>query len=138
MLSQKLLAESKRVNVVLDTNFFIDMFRFKIGFDEIENVVRAPCNFIMVHQSIDELRRLETKYARVGLNFIDTGKIVLVDAPGTTADDAITHLASSSKRKGNDKGFVFATNDAKLRKKIKGLGARVIYLRARKHLEMTN
>jgi rRNA-processing protein FCF1 len=33
---------------------------------------------------------------------------------------------------------IVATNDAELRKRIKALGSKVIYLRARKHLEITN
>ena len=124
--------------IILDTNFLIDLFRFKLDFDEIEDVAGAPCVFLMIRQSVDELKRTKTKYAKVGLSFIDSGKIKIVSAPGRTADDAIMSLLKIAKRKKEIKSIAVATNDAKLRKKIKTLGVKIIYLRARKHLEMIN
>jgi len=124
--------------IILDTNFLVDLFRFRRSFDEIEDVVGAQCVFLVVRQSVDELKRMKNKYAKVGLSFIDSGRIKIASAPGRTADDAIMSLLKKAKRKKEIKSIAVATNDAKLRKKIKTLGVKIIYLRARKHLEMIN
>jgi len=124
--------------IILDTNFLVDLFRFKLGFDEIEDAVGAPCVFLIVRQSIDELKGMKNKYAKVGLVFIDSGKIKLISSAGRTADDAIMSLLKNAKKKKEIKKIAVATNDAKLRKRIKTLGVKVIYLRARKHLEIMN
>jgi len=124
--------------ILLDTNFLMDLFRFKLSFDDIEDVVGGPCSFIVVGQSINELKRMKSKYAKVGLSFIDSGKIKIVGAPGRTADDAIMSFLKSAKKRKEIKKTAVATNDVKLRKRIKALGVRVIYLRAKKHLEIIN
>jgi len=128
----------KKLNVILDTNFLVDLFRFRVGLDEIEAVAGAPCAFLMVRQSVDELKRMKNKYAKVALGVIDSGKIKVVNASGRTADDAIMSLLRIVKIKKEIKKFAVATNDAKLRKRVKDLGVKVIYLRARKHLEIIN
>jgi len=128
----------KSLNVILDTNFLVDLFRFRVSLDEIEDVAGGPCAFLMVRQSVDELKKMKNKYAKVGLGFIDSGKIKIVSALGRTADDAIMSLLKSAKRKKEIKSIVVATNDAKLRKRVNALGVKVIYLRARKHLEIIN
>lgn len=126
------------LDVILDTNFLIDLFRFKLSFDDIEDVAGGRCTFLISWQSVDELKRIKNKYAKVGLSFIDMGKIRAVSAPGRTADDAIMALLKGAKKKKVIKKTAVATNDAKLRKRIKALDVRVIYLRARKHLEIIN
>lgn len=126
------------LDVILDTNFLIDLFRFKLSFDDIEDVAGGHCTFLISWQSVDELKRIKNKYAKVGLSFIDMGKIRAVSAPGRTADDAIMALLKGAKKKKVIKKTAVATNDAKLRKRIKALDVRVIYLRARKHLEIIN
>jgi len=127
------------VNVILDTNFFVDMFRFKISFDDIEDVVGQKCKFWMVGQSVKELKRIRKKEAKIALVIMEnivSGRtkdrrfgVIKTNKRFASADDAIISLIKQ-------RSFIVATNDAKLRKKIKALGTRVIYLRARKHLEI--
>ncbi len=120
--------------IILDTNFLIDLFRFRLGFDDIIDIVGAPCVFLMVQQSIGELKKIKDKYAKLGLKFIDSSKIKVVSASGQTADDAIISFLKNNKK--DIKNIFVATNDAKLRKRIHTLGVKVIYLRARKYLEI--
>jgi len=125
----------KTFKVVLDTNFLIDLFRFKTGFDEVEDALGGRCTFVMVSQSEAELRRLADVSAKVGAGFVDSGKIGVVKAGRATeksADEAIVELAGKLAP-----DAVVATNDAKLRKRIKASGVRTIYLRARKRLEVS-
>lgn len=121
-------------SIILDTNFLVDLFRFRLGFDEIIDIVGAPCVFLMVHQSVNELKRMKDRYAKVGLSFIDSSKIKVLSVPGQTADDAIISFLKNNKK--DIKNIFIATNDAKLRKRIHTLGVKVIYLRARKYLEI--
>jgi rRNA-processing protein FCF1 len=125
----------KTFKVVLDTNFLIDLFRFKTGFDEVEDALGGHVELFMVSQSEAELRRLADVSAKVGAGFVDSGKISVVKAGRATeksADEAIVELAGKLAP-----DAVVATNDAKLRKRIKASGVRTIYLRARKRLEVS-
>ncbi len=155
MTKKKATTEKKRalnriVNVILDTNFFIDMFRFKISFEDIEDVLQAKCNFWIVEQTIKELKNTKAKEAKIALIIIEdiiSGKgeyekkigILKIGGKAKNTDDAIISLISTlQKRSVLDLSFenlAIATNDIKLRGKIKKLGIKVIYLRARKHLE---
>jgi len=126
---------AKNFNVVLDTNFVVDLFRFRLGFDDVEDALGGNCGFFMVEQSVAELRRLKNVNAKVGAGFVDSGKIKVVRAGRAgekSADEAIAELAGKRMP-----GMVVATNDKKLRKRIKASGARTIYLRARKRLEVS-
>ena len=125
----------KTFKVVLDTNFLIDLFRFKLGFDQVEDALCGNCEFFMVSQSVAELRRVADVSAHVGASFVDSGRIGVVKAGRATeksADEAIVELAGKLAP-----DAAVATNDAKLRKRIKALGVRTIYLRARKRLEVS-
>jgi rRNA-processing protein FCF1 len=125
----------KTFKVVLDTNFLIDLFRFKTGFDEVEDALGGHVELFMVSQSEAELRRLSDVSAKVGAGFVDSGKIGVVKAGRATeksADEAIVELVGKWSP-----DVVVATNDGKLRKRIKASGVRTIYLRARKRLEVS-
>lgn len=139
--------KNERIKIILDTNFLIDLFRFKIGFDEIEDTVGCNCVFLMVKQSINELNGIKNKYAMLGLKFVECRKIRVLETVGKNADEVILRFFEKTKFRENKeksnlknaqdlKNFIVATNDAKLRKKIKDTGTRTIYLRARKHLEL--
>jgi rRNA-processing protein FCF1 len=124
----------KPKKVLLDTNFIIDLFRFKIDFSMIEELLGARCSLLMVKQSAKELSKIGDKYAKVALEFLGLGRIGIVSAPGSTADDAIISYAVAQNDK---KDFFVATNDIRLRKRLKESDVRVIYIRARKHLRIT-
>ena len=126
---------AKNFNVLLDTNFVVDLFRFRLGFDDVEDALGGNCEFLMVEQSVAELRRLKNVNAKVGAGFVDSGKIRVAKAGRAgekSADEAIAELAERRMP-----GMVVATNDKKLRKRIKASGVRTIYLRARKRLEVS-
>ena len=147
-------------NVIFDTNFFVDMFRFKVSFEDVEDLVGTDCNFWVAEESVAELRKLKVKGAKIALQMIEDKEkaeevlgrpvgILRIDKNVANADEAIITLIKERKelshsdkikkdREAKKKvmNFVVATNDAKLRKQIKTLGTKVIYLRARKHLEI--
>lgn len=145
------MKKKRNIDVILDTNFFVDMFRFKVSFDDIEDVVGSNCKFWLIEQSIRELKNMRIKEAKIALVIIDEMlsensayekrvKVLKTDGRFKSADQAIISLIEQLKS-GPALGLSFkrtvvATNDAKLRKKIKALDTRVIYLRARKRLEI--
>lgn len=151
------MGDKKLKDVILDTNFFVDMFRFRVGFDDIEDAVKGRCRFWVTEQSVKELKSVHIKEAKIALaviggamrskvgagDEIETGTVVKLLRTGeksADADDAIISLVERLRNapvKGMSlEGLFVATNDARLRKRIKALGSRVIYLRARKHLEV--
>ena len=121
--------------VIVDTNFLVDLFRFGTGFEQMEDALGGHAELYMVSQSVAELRRLAVPSAQVGASFVDSGRIGVVKAGRATeksADEAIVELVGKWRP-----GVVVATNDEKLRKRVKSLGVRTIYLRARKRLEVS-
>jgi rRNA-processing protein FCF1 len=132
------------MQVILDTNFLVDMFRFKITLAHVEDLLNEPCEFFITQQNIRELKRLKSKEAKIALSVLesdDAGKTMLGKRIGviTTksrtgyADDAIV----SHVKKERKKGFVVATNDSSFRKRLKPLGIRTIFLRAKKFIEIS-
>jgi len=121
--------------VIVDTNFLVDLFRFRLGFEAVEEALGGRCEYVMVSQSVAELKRLTAENGAVGASFIKSGKIAVVAAGRATeksADEAIVELVKKWMP-----DAVVATNDEKLRKRVKAMGARTIYLRARKRLEVS-
>ena len=119
--------------VVLDTNFLIDLLKYKIDIREIEGIVGARCELITLDGVIDELKKIaksrkkSSKYAKLALKLIDFHKIKIIPSPEKNTDKALIFLARNA---------MIATNDKKLRKKLKKIGMKTIYLRAKKHLAM--
>jgi len=154
------LTTKTKVNVILDTNFLIDMFRFRVSFEDIEDAAGCSCEFYVTKPSVAELEHLKNKknkYAKVGLNFITKGKVKILERQNSSvkernADEAImsfidsleTGFAKSPEKREATKKTIVATNDEKLRKRIKALreknlgirSVRTIYLRAKKRLEI--
>ena len=120
--------------VVLDTNMLLVPYQF--GVDVVEEIHRIlpEAEIYTIPQVLEELKRLETSKrmkerlgARIGRRVLERVKI-LSDVPPRPADTALLELAKQ--------GYVIATNDRELKKRIWQEGGRVIYLRERNHLEM--
>jgi len=117
--------------IVFDSNFLIDLARFRIDIEEIKNLV-GLCEFYTVDLVVNELKRIAGKKAkasrnaRVALKLMELNDFKIIKSKGKNADDAILKLAG--------KDTVVATNDIELRKSLKKIRAKTIYLRAKKHL----
>lgn len=119
------------MRILIDTNFFIDLLRFKISLDEISTLVLEKCDLFTLDAIIDELNKISNKknrdsqYARLALDMIKNRQIEILKSEGE-ADKAILKLATRKT--------VVATNDRELRKMLKRRGAKTIYIKSRKHL----
>lgn len=109
--------------ILLDTNFLVDIVRFKIDLDEIKDILDEPCELLTLDLVVDELKKIKNKNARIALELIELEGIKVLKSKKRDTDEALVSLA--------DKNTIVATNDAELRKKLK---TKTIYLRARKHL----
>jgi len=122
--------------IILDTNFLIDCFRFKIDFlEELKDLVQGPFEILILSCVVKELKKIskkkskESKYAKFALKLIKRRKFKILETSSKNADKEIIANA--------DKNTIVATNDAKLRKSLKVLKIKNIYLRARKHLDIS-
>lgn len=117
------------MQIVLDTNFLIDMVRFKTDLDEISTLILGQYELVTLDAVVNELKEIaktrsrESSYAKVALELIKNKQIKILRTGGKT-DEAMLSL---------DKAVV-ATNDRKLRKMLKTKGAKTIYIKSRKHL----
>ncbi|MEM7825305.1 MAG: PIN domain-containing protein [Candidatus Aenigmatarchaeota archaeon] len=118
--------------IIFDTNFLIDCFRFRVDFlKEIEENIEKPYEFFVVNLSLKELesiaktRKKEAKYARIALAFLKKNcKVVFIKAKN--ADQGILKIS--------DENTVVATNDKQLRKNLKRLKIKNIYLKSMKKI----
>lgn len=118
------------MKVLLDTNFLIDLVRFRINLDDITNLIGA--NELVILSSVErELIKISkgtskaSMHARAALKLIKECDMKLLKLE-TRPDDAMLKLA--------DENTIVATNDIELRKRLKALGRKTIYLKAKKHL----
>lgn len=117
--------------IIFDANFLIDLARFRIDIKEVEALV-GPCQLSTVDLVLKELKRIASKKtkvsrsAKVALKLIESKKMEILKTEEENTDEAILKLAN--------KETMVATNDSELRKSLKRVGAKTIYLRARKHL----
>ncbi len=133
---------SHRYFVVLDTNMVMLAVAEGIDvFDELERVLEVPHEYVMLRSSIDELERLirekGPKVRRQALLALEIAKSrckVVDDSsiPGLGVDEKIINFALANRGR-----VVVATNDTRLRKRLRELSIPTVYFRAeRKGLEI--
>lgn len=118
--------------VIVDTNFLIDMARFSVDPDSISELLPGRCDLIMPKAVKEELQRIKGKHAKTAIRLGELLGVKTVENPVgvKSADEIIIAVAGRL-------GAAVATNDARLRKRLRALGVKTIYLRARKHLEIS-
>ncbi|MDD3083853.1 MAG: hypothetical protein PHP82_02410 [Candidatus ainarchaeum sp.] len=121
----------KSYKIMIDTNFFLTMVRYKIhAIEEIKNNVKAE--FYTTEGVINELKGL-SKNKKIKKEFeiikkiIENQKIILLESKTNDVDKELI-------RKSKD--YVIATNDKELRKKIKENGGKTIFVRKLTFVEM--
>lgn len=113
--------------VILDTNFLMDLVKFKINLENIDDLLNEPYKLFTLTSVIEELKSLkENKNAKAALRLIEEKNIKIIGSEEKYVDKLLLNLA--------DNDTIVSTNDRELRKKLKEKGAKVIYLRARKYL----
>ena len=102
--------------LILDTNFLIDLVRFKIELEEILKFFEEPLEFFILSSTFKELKEIANNkgksgsMAKLALKIIKLKKIQILEEK-ESPDKAFLSIA--------DKNTIIATNDSKLRKKLK-------------------
>ena len=117
------------MKLLLDTNFIVDLCKFRIDLSEVYDLISESAELYIFNKTLDELKVLSMKakhgkYAKLALHLIDSTKIHVLKTD-RDVDNSILTL---------DNTFIVATNDKKLRQKLRQKEMKTIYLRSRKHL----
>ncbi len=128
----------KVLTVVLDTNFLLIPIRFGVDVRaELGRVVEASFVLTVTPAVLEELRRLEDKVKaseakdiRFALDFASQMKVIDdILAEGEEVDDQLLRLAV-------ERGYIVATTDAGLRRRLREKGLSVVFLRQGRHLSI--
>lgn len=112
--------------VMIDTNMFVLPSKFKIDiFDEIKKLVPSA-HFYTTESVIREVKKLRD--AQIAFKLIKKQKVKIVDEKGET-DDGLIRFAVR-------KEGIICTNDKELKKRCLNFNIPIIFMRAKKKLEM--
>lgn len=123
--------------VILDANFLLLPFQFRIDiFSEIERLI-GKFEPIVLSTTLDELKKLSslrsTKVGRLARSAIEMTKkcrIVNVDVKsGESYDDVLLRVAKENN-------YIVATNDRRLKRRLREAGIATIFLRERAYLQI--
>ncbi|MEM5801916.1 MAG: hypothetical protein QXQ18_00825, partial [Candidatus Aenigmatarchaeota archaeon] len=64
------------LKIIFDTNFLIDLFRFKILLDEIEEIFNEKVEFFTLNKVLEELKRMSQSKGKKG-NYAKLALILL-------------------------------------------------------------
>jgi len=129
------MTPSRTLRVVLDTNFLMLPLRFGVDLrSEIGRVLLASFTLATTPAVVDELKRLRTQVRPAEVKDVDfalalTERIDKVDdtlREGEEVDDQLLRI-------GGD-GYIVATTDAELRKRLRARSIPVIFLRQSRYL----
>lgn len=121
--------------IAFDTNMLLAIGQLKVDvFSEVEKKFGKNIKLAIPKQVLEELEKFKTgnetmkKNTGIALEEIEKHKVEKKQVEAGNADNALEKMAKQ--------GFYVASNDAVLRKRIKGFGGKVIYLRQSRFLEI--
>ncbi len=121
--------------ILIDTNFFLVPFQVGVNImTEFERIINEPFELMTIQQVKEELEGIATRgkgddklSATLGLQLAENIK---VEECAGSGDDAIVLFATTRK------GTIVATNDSRLRKRLKEEKVRTIFVRNKSKLEI--
>lgn len=123
--------------IIIDTNFWV--IPFTIGIDilqEIDSIVHEKHEIMVLKDSFEELKKIESRQAGTALSWIETllkrKALKIVEFPSKVpVDDQLIEL-------GKKQDVIIATQDKELSDKLRAQGTRVIKVRGKNRLEIIN
>lgn len=121
--------------VVLDTNFLLVPFRFKINIlKELDYLIEASHRFVVSSRAVRELEGIAKSVgkdgmaARLALKMLQAnqGRIEVVESDVHVDDWIVAYAPANSA--------IVCTNDRKLRARLRGLGIKVVALKSKSTL----
>ncbi|MCD6371603.1 MAG: 30S processome protein Utp24 [Candidatus Aenigmarchaeota archaeon] len=123
--------ERRKTQILLDSSFLIDCIEFKVDFVEQLKEKIGKFELLVTSSVLSELKRMaKTKpNARLVLLLLEKYKVKTIESE-FKGDESLL-------RKALELNAFVATNDRELRKKLKSLSIKTIYLRNRKIVEIS-
>ncbi|MBN2454315.1 nucleotide-binding protein [Candidatus Woesearchaeota archaeon] len=126
--------------ILLDTNFLLIPGQFNVDiFAEIDRICDFEHEIAVAEVSLQELRKVmvqgsgrDKAAAKLGLELLEHKRVKILESPQKVfkgVDDFLLAIAA-------EKGFIVATADRELRKRLKEAGVPVIVLRQKQHLQL--
>ena len=132
------VSKEKKLKVILDSNFLFVPSQFRLDiFEELATLLNQHFKPVLLSSTQKELQGLvksnspkKRKQALLALKLAEKCRVVAVDKGSKeTYDDVIVRVAAEWKSP-------VATNDRELRRRLRNIGAPVIFLRQKHRLEM--
>jgi len=128
---------SKAFTVIFDTSMLMSCFEKPVDvIGRVEELLEAKINPAILRSQLAELEGLAkstrskaSRIARAVLELVEEKFAIIDDPGGKPVDDLIVEEASQ-------RGFMVATNDVELRRRLRRLGVAVVYLRRDGKLEV--
>jgi len=126
--------------ILLDTNFLLIPFQFKVDiFTQIDKISAFKYKISIVDKTLDELNHIIKKQkgknkdaAKIALKLLTVKKIKVIKSDNNLkTDDVILDKALKN-------GFIVATQDKDLKRRLINQGCSVIVLKQKKILEIIN
>jgi rRNA-processing protein FCF1 len=122
-----------KIKILLDTNFLLTTVRHKIyGFEEIKE--KIPAEFFTLSRVIHEIKSLGKKEKKIKNEGVIVEQVLKnnnVKILDSTKEDVDSELVEYAK-----KGYVIATNDKELRRRIREADGKTIYIRSLTYIDI--
>ncbi|MAG21957.1 MAG: hypothetical protein CL943_01445 [Candidatus Diapherotrites archaeon] len=120
--------------IALDTNMLLAIPRFKV--DVLSGIIErfGRIKFVIPKKVLEELEKMAKEGVKkksdvsIVIEAIEKNNVKVIETGARNADDALVEMAKQ--------GFWIASNDRVLRKRIKEIGAKNIYLKRKKLIEI--
>lgn len=117
--------------ILLDTNFLVAPFQFSFDiYEELEKMF-PYADLYTLDDALQEAKSIKSgRYKELVPKMIDQQGVEILETEGKgEVDDLIVDIAD---------GFIVATNDKELKRRLKKKGRPVIIIRSKNHLEVVN
>ncbi len=137
----------KKRTVLLDTNFLLTPGRLKLDvFQEINKVVAEPHELAVLDKNVEELKKLgeinkNKRVVNIAQGLLEKNQVKIIKTKSflkdielhglNDADDYIVKIVKSSPEQ-----FIVATQDKELKKRLRNLGVKVIFIRKKSFVEL--
>ncbi len=121
--------------MVLDTNFLVAPYKLKVdAFSQIADLVDGKAEFVVLSSCLNEVASLPVKEriaANSSVEFLKKKGLAVEKDGGGKPDEKILEYAQR-----NLGGCVVCTNDVVLRRKLRAMGVKTIFVRQKMLLKM--
>jgi len=127
----------RMAKVIVDSNFLFIPFQFRVDVFEQLNSLLGKCEPVVLSTTLNELESLTLRgserirrLASAALELADRCRMAEAERElGESSDDVILRMAQEWK-------CIVATNDSKLRRRLRGLGIPTVFLRQMSRLDI--